>query len=222
MLGRKKTKRIGIYGGVFNPPTDAHSYVPQYLMEYTKLFDEIWVMPCGDHRKKKDILDWKYRVAMCELVFTRQENVYVSTFDCIHESDGSTIDLIDLLRFCGPAYHDYTMIVGQDNADNFSSWKEWDQLRDTVKFVVLPRGDKKVTKYDWYSMKPHTFIKDFPKHDLSSTSIRQTYATLHSKTNICEPEFKAELENHLYENINTHVIDYIDAHKFYRNEKVKS
>ena len=46
-------KKIGIYGGSFDPPTISHLSIASEAVNVLKL-DEVWMIPCGHRRDKKN------------------------------------------------------------------------------------------------------------------------------------------------------------------------
>lgn len=174
----KQNRRIGIFGGSFNPPTIGHKQSIEFLLS-CGIVDEVWVMPCGRHLIKKDAnIDWQHRLAMCLIAFEGMENVRVSPYDCVLNPKNSTIDLYrelrnDLMKHDTQIAKKLFFIIGQDNAEDIKTWKKHEELIETIKFMVLPRGDIKPSKFSWYLMKPHKFLKKFKKESISSTDIRK-------------------------------------------------
>lgn len=211
MLGIRK-RRIGILGGSFSPPTNAHKWVAGNLLK-RKLIDEVLIMPCGNHIFKKDLIDWKHRVAMCELAFFGKPNVRVSAFDCVIDTDGSTRALLKRLKEVD-SESDYRFIIGQDNAEEAHKWKDWEKLREEVKFIIVPRGEEseKPSKYDWYTIKPHKYVKNFMKSEISSTRIRNCFKQKHAKRNLDSLISTTYLNG----SIDRKVWNYIEEHKLYK------
>lgn len=64
-----REKRIALYGGSFDPITKAHVTLV-FEVFASGLCDEIWVVPCGDHRHDKTCsASSRHRYAMCQLAF---------------------------------------------------------------------------------------------------------------------------------------------------------
>ena len=218
MFGRKKQKRIGIFGGSFNPPTLGHRAIVRHLLK-NSIVDEVWVMPCNNHKQKDGLIHWTHRLAMCEYTFASVDNAHVKSFDCVLETDGSTIDIMQILQSMHGYSIDFNIIVGQDNADEFHTWKEWEKLRDMYKFIVFPRGESYMSKYDWYSNKPHKFLSKFNVNSISSTRVRENIEIFNSTTG---SRLKYSANDYLDNFLHPSVFNYIQDHEFYRttNEKV--
>src|SRR6188508_3357294 len=58
-------RKVGLFGGSFNPPHVAHQLVALYVLE-TQL-DEVWFVPTYSHPFGKPLVAYDHRVAMCEL-----------------------------------------------------------------------------------------------------------------------------------------------------------
>ena len=55
-------KRIAIYGGSFDPPTDAHLTLIDVVANKSMFFHEVWVIPCGKRDDKPSLTDGQIRV----------------------------------------------------------------------------------------------------------------------------------------------------------------
>ena len=62
----KEKKEIVIYGGSFNPPTETHLQIIEYLYK-EKMFDKVLIIPCGNREDKPYLVDSKLRIKMLKL-----------------------------------------------------------------------------------------------------------------------------------------------------------
>lgn len=128
-------EKVGILGGTFNPPTNAHVQIASYVVK-TYICDEVWVMPCNLHRFKS-VNGHDNRLDMCELAFRKNTKIKVSTFEIDNNLSGSTFDLIKKLK--EEFNHEFYFIIGSDNAINFGKWHKYDSLINMVKFIIFKR-----------------------------------------------------------------------------------
>lgn len=174
-------KRIGIYGGAFNPPTLGHTHVIKSVLE-ADIVDEIWVMPTFVHFHGKNMAPYDIRVEMCERSFLSEaklprdivkiKKIEGAIADLEPDYDGSTTSMLENLR--KHQTHDFRIIIGQDNADTMKTWKNGSELIANEKFIVLPRLQKVPANRDagWYEYPPHMFLETIEMLDISSTMAR--------------------------------------------------
>ena len=62
----KGKKRIGIYGGSFNPILISHLTVAKDIME-SGVIDELWIVPCGLRKDKFFEIDSQTRLKLIEI-----------------------------------------------------------------------------------------------------------------------------------------------------------
>lgn len=190
-------KRIGIYGGAFNPPTFGHAHVVKSVLD-TNLVDEIWIIPSFIHYHGKEMAPFSLRYEMCVRLFTEELNLGYDTdkvkilrvdelFSQVNPSyDGSMISMMERIRNLSD--YDFRIIIGQDNADTISTWKNGSVLVEREKFITIPRPQTVPVNRDagWYEYPPHTFLKDVKLLDMSSTKVRnlckQPSTTLYDDT----------------------------------------
>ncbi len=63
-LGRKT--KVALLGGAFDPITSGHIATAQLVLNVSKSFDEVWIMPCCQHLTKK-LTSPEHRLEMCRL-----------------------------------------------------------------------------------------------------------------------------------------------------------
>lgn len=189
-------KKIGIYGGAFNPITKGHIQVAQYILNHIDI-SEIWLTPSYKHMYNKLMASFEDRLHMCNLVSKNHNSIKVFDYEKNNHT-GSTYDLLNNL-YKDELYkdHDFYMIIGEDNAYNFKQWKNYDKLKEKFKFIVISRQGYNY-KYDnsnnWFLSEPHIYLNAGEKvMQISSTNIRDSI--------ICYYKNIYGLDNNVYEYI---------------------
>lgn len=199
----KRKKKIAIYGGAFNPITTGHIQVAQFVLNSN--FDEVWLMPAYKHMYNKSMESTEDRLNMCKLVTQIYDRIKVFDYEIRNKLSGETFKLVKKLKN-DPDYKDYnfSFIIGQDNANTFNKWSNYEQLEKICSFVVIPRKGVDINKnVDWYLNKPHIYLnKENDIIDVSSTLVRNL---LNKKIN----------DDELKKYIDSNVLDYIKNKKLY-------
>ena len=65
-------KKIGFFGGSFNPPTSAHYEIVKCAKEKFYL-DKVVVVPMGDKYQKKELATFEHRFNMLKKMFEMRE-----------------------------------------------------------------------------------------------------------------------------------------------------
>jgi len=148
--------KIGILGGVFNPPHIGHLIVAQQVLDFTDL-DEVWFLPSyGQHPPKPHVATVEHRLAVTKML--QVPKTRVSTIEIDHKLDGNTIHLLPYL----PKEHQFTFIMGADWLPSFHLWGRWQELLKKMPFLVFPRNG--------YPNEPLYKHMTLLKHDLLMTS----------------------------------------------------
>jgi nicotinate (nicotinamide) nucleotide adenylyltransferase len=221
-----KIKTIGIYGGAFNPITNAHIDI---MKEVRKYVDELWVMPIGRHAFDKEMADSGDRIEMLKLAYNnyiskreiknirlnfQQTTYYGAKIDIPDDIKlepvipQSTYGLMNWLRNNYDGYEFY-IVIGSDNADIIDKWTNYEKLLKENKFIIVNRCNS--LRYD---PNPKYFnnnniikiINDFGRDNdyKSSTEIREMIGN----DNFIEANKYCPKK----------VVDYIMKHKLYMNE----
>ena len=159
--GRGRKKRVGIFGGSFDPPHIGHSRIARWLFEMD-IIDKLWVIPCFVHPLGKKCNPFDDRVLMCKLAFGKITHP-ISVRDVERELGGTsyTLRTIEHLQKEYPEYT-FKLITGGDVQVERAEWHNFDKIEEIVEVVSMPRGAGSVIP------------------DVSSTEIRD--AVLHEKT----------------------------------------
>ncbi len=157
--------RIGLLGGVFNPPHIGHLLMARQVLDFAG-FDEIWfLVSYGQHPPKPYVAPVADRLAMAKLL--EMPKARVSTIEIDHTLDGNTIHLLPFL----PQEHTYTFVMGADWLPSFETWGHWQELIQKLPFLVFPRcGFPNEPIYENMKLLTHPLLMT---SNISSTLIRE-------------------------------------------------
>ncbi|WP_251547991.1 nicotinate-nucleotide adenylyltransferase [Limosilactobacillus caecicola] len=162
-----RRKRVGLYGGTFNPVHNAHLLVADQVGKILCL-DRVLLMPdmIPPHVDKKTAIAADYRVDMLRLAI--QDNPFLGLELAEVERGGVsyTYDTIRELKHRHPDV-DYYFIIGGDMVDYLPKWHRIHDLLKIVNFVGVRRpGAHNVSDFS-------VIWVDVPEVDFSSSDIRQ-------------------------------------------------
>ena len=218
--GRKLN--VAILGGAFDPIHRGHIAVAQFVLDFSTMFDQVWLMPCYKHLYGKKMTSWKHRLEMCRLAAQGDRRIVVSDYEIKHKLGGETYHLAKKLlsEDFAKGQYDFSFIIGMDNADTFDKWQNFEDLERMMRFVVVPRqGYPRVHRKSWYLSPPHMYV--FPEGSeghrgkvnlpkVSSTEVKRYLSGVHTGVAIWEREA------FLTRNLNGDVREYIKKNGLYR------
>ena len=157
--GRKL--RVALLGGAFDPVHRGHLEVAAEALRLGGV-DEVWLMPCGEHRAGKAMAPAARRLEMCRLAARSARGVGVFDYEIRHRSRGEADDPVktllgeDVARFrC-----DFSLIVGQDDADGFPTGTDSGGRERLLPSLVVPRaGSPPPRASAWYQRPPHRYLE---------------------------------------------------------------
>ena len=159
-------KRIGIYGGTFNPVHNAHLLAADQVGK-TLLLNKVLFMPdmIPPHVDHKEAIDAEDRVNMLQLAIEDNPLFGIEMAEIERGGISYTYDTMKYLKEKHPDT-DYYFIIGGDMVDYLPKWHEIDKLVKLVNFVGVRRpGAQNDSQY------PVIWV-DVPGVDFSSTDIR--------------------------------------------------
>lgn len=135
-------KRIGIFGGSFNPIHLGHTALAASICEQG-LVDEVWMMvsPQNPLKQNLELLDENMRLEMVRLAVADYPMLQACDFEFHLPRPSYTYHTLEALRKAYPD-HAFSLIVGEDNWQHFNRWYRGDDiLRDTT-LIVYPRSEQ--------------------------------------------------------------------------------
>ena len=172
--------KIGILGGAFNPPTKGHTLLVREVLA-SGLVDEVWFMPTFNHIDGKKTIPFRDRIKMCRIAIDNMklaQGVKVSSFEKIFPGEQSTWGIFSKLKETY-AHHEFFMIIGMDRALNINEWYNWEELIETIPFIVVDRNHESfITResldIDWFRKGNHRYLVNVEIPPVSSTEIRNS------------------------------------------------
>lgn len=163
-------KKIGIYGGTFDPIHFGHLITAQSVLEIRKL-DKILFIPSFISPLKTDRISSspKDRISMLKLAIKDIPHFDYTDLEIKKKNISYTIETIKELR---KTYKNVELIIGYDNLLVFDKWKNPDELLKLVTLIVLRRkvDNEKNHRNKYFK---HAIFVDTPLVDIRGTDIRK-------------------------------------------------
>jgi nicotinate-nucleotide adenylyltransferase len=227
-----KQRRVGLYGGTFDPVHAGHIAVARALLEVFA-FDEVLFIPAHVAPHKRGIIRRPaaplHRYAMLVLATMNEARFKVSTVELDAPERPYTVETLARLRTEFGAAARLFFVMGADSWTDITTWREWERLLALTDQIVMTRPgyalatghvpaevqrrivdlrgrtDAEVAAaLEASPDEPHIYFTDAVSADVSATAIRQL--TQASKTNAA-----AELL------VPPVVAEYIKKYRVYRN-----
>jgi nicotinate-nucleotide adenylyltransferase len=163
-------KNIGLLFGSFNPIHNGHITLATFILKHKPL-DEIWfvVSPLSPFKKSKILLDKNDRLDMVKVAIKPFKEFFVSDIEFKMKTPNYTIDTLYEIKKKYPE-DSFSLIIGEDNLENFKNWKDSNLIIENFKIYVYPRNFAKSKP----NLNFNTLNKiNAPKINISSTDIRE-------------------------------------------------
>jgi nicotinate-nucleotide adenylyltransferase len=131
--------RVGVFGGAFDPPHNAHVALVQAALEQLDLA-ELRIFPTGQAwHKARPLSAAVHRLAMARLAFETFPNAVVDAREIRREGPTYTLDTLRELRLEQPAAQ-LVLIMGGDQAASLPKWHGWEDILATAIISVANRA----------------------------------------------------------------------------------
>ncbi|MES1978335.1 nicotinate (nicotinamide) nucleotide adenylyltransferase [Polaromonas sp.] len=174
-----RQKRIGVFGGAFDPPHKAHLELAKVAITQLEL-DELRVVPTGHAwHKARELSSAGHRLAMTRLTFEGMPRVVVDEREMQRAGPTFTIDTLEALQSENPGAQLY-LIMGADQFAAFRQWHRWQAIVGLAIICIAGRATSTVTQaqIEAYGMLKSRFLQlSLPPMIVSATHIRQLLAS---------------------------------------------
>ena len=167
-------KRLGIFGGSFDPPHTAHIALAKHAIEQFDLA-ELRIIPTGDAwHKARTLTPSPHRLVMTRLAFADVPQTVVDQREIDRQGASYTVDTLEELKAENPEANLY-LFIGADQANTLRTWHRWQDILGLATVVVADRlqsGQGSMASQWHNAVSPDVQRLDMPSLNVSATEIR--------------------------------------------------
>jgi len=208
-------RRIGLFGGTFNPIHLGHLRGAEEIREAFRL-EEIIFIPSSipPHKVTEKVMEAKHRLEMARLATA--DNPHFSTSDIEVSRPGKSYSIDTIHFFRDRQQEALFFILGGDAFVEIETWKEFQNLFSFCHFIVmlrpgsqknsssspLPKGLIPNFRYDpgekaWVHLSGHQlYFREISFLDISSTKVRELIEKGESVRYLIPAEVEAYIQKH--------------------------
>ena len=183
-------RKIGVYGGTFDPVHHAHLILAREAREMFALEQIIFIPAAISPHKEWPAASAEMRLAMLQAAIKDEPGFALDDCELRRPPPSYAIDTIEEILRRETEVEIY-YLIGEDNALGLSSWHRFDQLQKLVRFIVLDRTGAQAS---------HPFPVVHRKIEISSTELRERIASGRSIRYLVPPAVEEIIcRNNLYQ-----------------------
>lgn len=197
-------KRVGVFGGTFNPLHQGHLIVAEFAAETLSL-DLVLFAPVGQppHKNGRNLAAIEHRIQMIDSSITDNSRFQLSLVDVERPAPHYSVDTVKRLK----AQYEQSQlffVMGGDALKDFPSWHRPSEIVEYCRLAVMRRPSSKPVQPDMHEavmpgLKHSVDMIEAPPIGISSTRIREQLAAGKSVRYL----------------VPNPVLDYIHAHRLY-------
>ncbi len=196
LMAIAKNKRVGVFGGTFDPIHFGHLIVAEAIRERCRL-DTIIFLPARLHALKDNqrIESAQHRVKMLQLAIKGYPEFVMNDIEIRRDEVSYTVDTMSRLReeFPDDQYERF-FLMGSDNVEQLHRWKEPQRLLETCSIIAFGRAGVAETYRNSPFFDQLQFV-DVPQIDISSTIVRDRCRSGESIRFLVPPEVRNYIED---------------------------
>jgi nicotinate-nucleotide adenylyltransferase len=165
-------RKIGIYGGTFDPIHHAHLILAREALETLALEKIIFVPAAVSPHKDPPCASAEMRLSMLRAAIEGEEKFELDDCELRRRPPSYSIDTVEQIRTreSGAAIY---FLIGEDNVAGLATWHRFDDLQKLVHFIALDRtGMKTKHPYDVVHRNIDILATDVRNRVASGQSIR--------------------------------------------------
>ncbi len=135
-------RKIGVFSGTFDPVHEGHAWFINAAITELSL-DEILVLVEKSPRRKSNVTDYRHRLEMTRLAFTKNKKVVIDSLSIQKNGSTHTVkETMQVIRDYAGASVQLWLLMGGDVFEYVPHWDDYqDLVRDVGFFVALRSED---------------------------------------------------------------------------------
>lgn len=175
-------KRVGVFGGAFNPPHNGHVDMARRAVADLGL-DRLYILPTNvsPHKANAEVLPWM-RLEMAKIAFEKLPRTEVSDIELERGGKSYTVDTLRTVQKIHPEAELY-LVIGSDMFLTIEKWREPRKIMKLAALAVFKRAGEDgerleacrlglIEKYG-----ARIVLEQDPPPPVSSTGIREGFQT---------------------------------------------
>ena len=164
------TPRIGVFGGSFDPPHNAHLALARAALAALRLDELRWIPAGQPWQKARTITPAVHREAMVRAAIAGEPRFVLDRSELERTGPSYTLDTVQALHAARPQAQLF-LVIGADQYAGLHTWRDWQVLLGLVTLAVanrpgaVPPVNAEVLRF------PHRVLP-LPMLDISATDIR--------------------------------------------------
>lgn len=174
MEKERNPKRIGIFGGAFDPPHQGHINLVNEVCKRLGLEEMLIVPTYNSPHKSTPLTPYEDRAEMCRLAF-KSTIVEISDIEKQLGGEGYSINMIRAVKEKYPGKGiKFFLIIGGDMLFYFTSWFRYESILKECSVVAAARDeDSYADMCEEAARLGHIKVLNLPVTEVSSTEIRE-------------------------------------------------
>jgi nicotinate-nucleotide adenylyltransferase len=130
--------RIGLFGGTFDPPHNAHLALARAALAALDLDVVRWIPAGQPWQKSRAVTPARHREAMVRAVVDSEPRFVLDRSELVRAGPSYTLDTVKALVQAQPAAQ-WFLIIGADQYAGLHTWRGWQELLTLVTLAVANR-----------------------------------------------------------------------------------
>lgn len=187
-------RRIGLFGGSFDPVHNAHVALAKSALETLELDELRWIPTGHAWHKDRVLTPAVHRLAMLRCVVAGEPRYLLDPIETERAGPSYTLDTVRALAAREPQAV-WWLVIGNDQYATLHTWRDWRELLGRVGLAVANRPGERPAVDPEVLAFPHRTVP-LPMMDISSTEVRRRIAEGADFGRLVPPEVARYIERH--------------------------
>jgi nicotinate-nucleotide adenylyltransferase len=188
------TRRIGLFGGTFDPPHNAHLALARSALDALALDELRWIPAGAPWQKSRPITEAVHREAMVRAAIAGEARYLLDRSELERQGPSYTLDTVHALRAAHPGAQLF-LVIGADQFAALHTWHGWRELLALVTLAVANRPGP-MPEVDAAVQAAARHVVPLPMLDVSATEVRARIARGETVDTLVPPAVARYIENH--------------------------